>query len=299
LKILDGRRSSDDMRKNTAEAARALRRRGVRPCLAAILVGHNPASESYVANKRRSAEACGIVSKMYRLPGRTTQGALETLIDKLNRQRSVHGILLQLPLPDHLDEEKALERISPLKDVDGLHPENLGRLAASRPRFVPCTPKGVIHLLDFYKVPIEGREVVVVGRSRLVGRPLAFLLINRHATVTVCHSRTRRLAEVTRRADILVAAAGRKHLLSARYVRPGAVVVDVGIHVDQSKDGRKVFSGDVAPSVRKVASALSPVPGGVGPETVAQLLANTVVSASIHLTPRHARSFRLAHLHRL
>ena len=296
--ILDGRLSSAAMRADVTAAAAFLKKRGITPCLAAILVGHDPASESYVSNKRKVAQSCNIATELHRLPASTPLSGLISLIDRLNRRPGVNGILLQLPLSSHLDEEAALNRILPAKDVDGLHPENLGLLAGGHPRFVPCTPKGVVHLLDHYHIPIAGREVVVVGRSRLVGRPLALILLHRHATVTLCHSRTRRLAAVTRRADILIAAAGKKHLITPRHVRPGAVVVDVGIHVTQ-KDGRKLFTGDVSPAVRRHARALSPVPGGVGPETIAQLLANTVLAAARRLSPHDSRIFSRAHLHRL
>ena len=218
MRLLDGKKSSAALRADVAKAAEFLARRRIRPCLAAILVGRHPASESYVAGKRRAAEGCGIVTELHRLPGSTTPQKLNALIGKLNRNKSVHGILLQLPLPDHLDEDAAIRRIDPAKDIDGLHPENLGLLASGRPRFVPCTPRGVVHLLDYYKIPLEGRRAVIVGRSRLVGKPLALLLILRHATVTVCHSRTRNLAEVTRQADVLIAAAGKRHLI--RQVLP-------------------------------------------------------------------------------
>jgi len=299
LLILDGRASSSAMRDGVARAAAFLRSHGVRPCLAAVLVGRNPASESYVAGKRKAAAACGIDSCLYRLPQRVAQSKLSAILRRLNRAAAVHGILLQLPLPHHLDEDMAIDQISHRKDVDGLHPLNQGYLAAGRPAFVPCTPKGVMHLLDFHNIPIIGRRVVVVGRSRLVGRPLALLLVSRHATVTICHSRTRRMADITRQADILIVAAGKKHMLTSRHVRPGAVVVDVGIHVLRPAGRPARFSGDVAPSVRAVAGALSPVPGGVGPETVAQLLANTVRAAAGSLDPHAARTFEHSLLHRL
>lgn len=298
MKILDGRASSAAQRVAVTDAVSMIRRCGVRPRLDVVLVGNDPASESYVSGKQKAAQSCGIESRLHRLPASVPFPKLIALIDRLNRARFVHGILLQLPLPDGLDEDAAIYRISPLKDVDGLHPENLGLLAAGRRRFVSCTPKGIVHLLDYHGIGIDGREVVVVGRSRLVGRPLALLLIQRHATVTVCHTRTRRLASVTRRADILVVAAGRKHIITARHVRPGAVVVDVGIHVT-TVGGKKKFAGDVSPSVARVAGALSPVPCGVGPETVAQLLVNTALAAAQTLSPRHARSFRRTHLQRL
>lgn len=297
--LLDGKSSSSAQKACVTAAARALNRRGIQPCLAAILVGNNPASESYVGGKRRAAEACGIVSELFRLPASTAIASLIRLIQKLNRRKNVHGILLQLPLPSGLPEQTAIEAISPDKDVDGLHPRNLGNLAANRPVFVPCTPKGVLHLLDHHKISVEGKHVVVVGRSRLVGRPLALLLLVRNATVTICHSRTSDLKILTRQADILVAAAGKKHLIDASFVRRGAVVVDVGIHVETSVDGKKIFAGDVHPGVAKIAAALSPVPGGVGPETVAQLLANTILAASRQLNPRAKRNFDRTHLHRL
>lgn len=281
---LDGRLAAAALRAETARAAGRLRRRGVTPGLAVIQIGDDPASRVYIGQKRKACEALGFQFAWRHLPAHCTESALLRLIGRLNRDRAVHGILVQLPLPGHLDSERILRAIAPEKDVDGLHPENLGRLTRLRSLekaerdgwLLPCTPYGVIRLLRHYGVPLAGRRAVIVGRSALVGKPLALLLLASDATVTVCHSRTRRLADMTRTADILIAAVGKPGLITARHVRKGAVVVDVGIN---SVGGR--LKGDVVfPSVRRRAGAVSPVPGGVGPMTVAALLRNLVRAAS-------------------
>lgn len=249
---------------------------GVRPCLAVLLVGNFAPSRIYVAAKKRAADAVGIMTRDFVYPEGLDQAALRRLLDQLNRDPAVHGVLLQLPLPTGLDEDEAIEAIAPDKDVDGLTPTNLGRLLAGRPGLVPCTPAGCLALLDHYGAELKGAEAVVVGRSRLVGKPLAHLLLARHATVTMCHTRTRELAAHTRRADILCVAAGRARMITGDMVKEGAWVVDVGINRLESGElvGDVDFAG-VSPRVR----AITPVPGGVGPMTVAMLMRNTLEAA--------------------
>ncbi len=295
---LDGAAVARTIREEVAARAAALARQGVRPRLDVILVGDDPASAVYVRSKGRACERAGIDSTTHRLPADTPQAELEALIDRLNADPAVDGILVQLPLPAGLDTHRVLDRIDPTKDVDGFHPENVGLLVQGRPRFVPCTPAGILELLDREGIPIEGRRAVVVGRSDIVGKPMALLLLHRHATVTVCHSRTPDLAAVTRQADILVAAAGRLALIGPEHVAPGAVVIDVGIHrLTERTEVERLFPGDAARMawfeekgsvltgdvdfvrVAGLASAITPVPGGVGPLTIAMLLANTVTSA--------------------
>ncbi|HEY8486465.1 MAG TPA: bifunctional methylenetetrahydrofolate dehydrogenase/methenyltetrahydrofolate cyclohydrolase FolD [Limnochordales bacterium] len=273
-RILDGKALAARIRQEVAAQVQALQARTDRlPGLAVLLVGDDPASAIYVRNKRRACEEAGIRSWVYHLPADTPAQVLRERIDELNAREDVHGILLQLPLPGHLAAEEFLERIDPRKDVDGFHPVNVGRLASGRPYLVPCTPAGVLALLDHAGVPLEGARAVVVGRSTIVGRPTALLLLGRNATVTICHSRTRDLPAICREADVLVAAVGRPELVKGSWLRPGAVVVDVGIN--RLPDGRLV--GDVEfPSAQAVASAITPVPGGVGPMTVAMLLRNTL-----------------------
>lgn len=241
------------------------------PMLATVLVGNDPASETYVRHKIRDSEKVGISARDERMPGSSTTDEVLAAVDRLNRDDSVTAILVQLPLPEQIDPQRVIESIDPAKDVDGLHPYNTGRLAGGRPTVLPCTPAGVIHLLDRSAIPIQGREAVVVGRSNLVGRPVALLLLGRSATVTICHSHTADLAAACRRADILVTAAGRRALIGPDMVKPGAAVIDVGITV---VDGR--LFGDVDPEVESVAGWLTPVPGGVGPMTRAMLISNTM-----------------------
>jgi methylenetetrahydrofolate dehydrogenase (NADP+)/methenyltetrahydrofolate cyclohydrolase len=250
--------------------------RGVTPVLAVVLIGGDPASQVYVGHKRRAAEAVGIVSRDELHPEGTRQRELNDLLRRLSADPAVHGILLQLPLPKGLDEAEALGAIAPEKDVDGLHPMNLGRLLAGEPGVVPCTPSGCLEILDHYGAKLEGAEAVVVGRSRLVGKPLAQLLLARHATVTMCHTRTRNLAEHTRRADILCVAAGRPRMITGDMVKEGAWVIDVGVNrLDTGK-----LAGDVdLESVQGRAAGVTPVPGGVGLMTVAMLLKNTLAAA--------------------
>ena len=254
---------------------------GVQPTLAVILVGDDPASQIYVRNKKRAADDVGINARDYLFPQGCTQAELLETIAGINRDPSVHGVLLQLPLPKGMDEDQAVAAIAPEKDADGLHPTNLGQLLAGKPGPIPCTPAGCIEILDHYGIAIEGAEAVVVGRSRLVGKPLAQLLLARHATVTMCHTRTRDLAAHCRRADILCVAAGRPGVITADMVRDGAVVIDVG--VNRLPTGK--VTGDVQfDSVSPKARAITPVPGGVGPMTVAMLMRNTVRAARRQLT---------------
>ena len=275
--ILDGRVVADATLKALADRVSALGERGVAPGLATVLVGDDPASEVYVRNKRRTAARLGLVDHHHHLPGDSTQADVEGTIAALNGDPAVHGILLQLPLPDGLDGEAAVRWIDPAKDADGLHPLNLGRLMLDQPGVAPCTPSGVLRILDHHGIPTEGAHVVVVGRSFLVGRPLAVLMGGkaRNATVTLAHSRTRDLSAVCATADILVAAVGRPRLVGAQWVKPGATVIDVG--VNRTADG---LVGDVDfEAVVGVAGAITPVPGGVGPMTIAMLMENAVAAA--------------------
>jgi methylenetetrahydrofolate dehydrogenase (NADP+)/methenyltetrahydrofolate cyclohydrolase len=276
-KIIDGKEVSQHIRKEVAdEVLRLKEERGITPGLAAVLVGDNPASQIYVRNKRKACEEAGIYSDEYRLAEGTTEDELLSLIMKLNEDQRIHGILVQLPLPKQINETKILRAVSPLKDIDGFHPENVGFLVEGNPRFIPCTPHGIIKLLDYYKIEIQGKEAVVVGRSNIVGKPVSLLLLHRHATVTICHSRTKPLEEVTRRADILVAAMGRAKFITGNMVKEGVAVIDVGIN--RLDDGKLVGDVDFE-SVREKASYITPVPGGVGPMTIAMLLWNTLSSA--------------------
>jgi methylenetetrahydrofolate dehydrogenase (NADP+)/methenyltetrahydrofolate cyclohydrolase len=278
-RVLDGKAIAAAVRADVRRGAdELLRARGVRPGLVVVLVGEDPASQVYVRNKDKAAQEAGFAVRTERLPATTALVDLLALIDALNRDASIHGILVQLPLPRHLDAHVVVERIDPTKDVDGLHPANVAALALGRPGLRPCTPAGCLEILDRSEVALEGAEVVVVGRSMLVGKPFALLALERNATVTIAHSRTRELAATCGRADILVAAVGRPELVRGDWVKPGAVVVDVGIN--RLPDGRLV--GDVAHDEAAArASAITPVPGGVGPMTIAMLLANTLQSARL------------------
>jgi methylenetetrahydrofolate dehydrogenase (NADP+) / methenyltetrahydrofolate cyclohydrolase len=294
-KILDGKRVAQEIRNEVKERAKPLVARGIVPGLAAVLVGDDPASQLYVRSKTRACDEAGLSSEGVLLPGTTTREELRFKLDELNERNDVDGILLQLPLPDHLDSEEFLDRIRPDKDVDGFHPVNVGRLVQNRPAPRPCTPAGVMELLKREGIELKGKRAVVVGRSEIVGKPMAMLLLHEHATVTVCHSRTRDLAAVTREAEILVAAIGRPAILRREFIGPGAVVIDVGMNRAESEDqvrdyfgddaGRlEVFRkngstlvGDVHPAAAmELASAFTPVPGGVGPLTIAMLLSNTL-----------------------
>jgi len=280
-RIIDGRALATRVRERITEEAAALKAsHGVTPGLAAVLVGDDPASQTYVGMKHRATEAVGMRSRQHLLPAATTQAELLALIDELNADDAIDGILVQLPLPDHLDAREVQRRVAPEKDVDALNPVTAGLLANGEPTFLACTPAGVLELLDDAGVECAGAEIVIVGRSTLVGRPLSIMLTlkGRDATVTVAHSRTRDLASVCRRADVLVVAAGVRGLVTAEMVRPGAVVIDVG--TNRTEDGALV--GDVDfDTVAAVAGAITPVPGGVGPMTVTMLLANTLKAAKL------------------
>ncbi len=274
--LIDGKKISKDIKDETKEKVAALLEKGIETSLAVILVGNDPASSVYVANKKKACEYTGIRSLSYELPEETTEEELLKLIDELNADKTVNGILVQLPLPKHINEDAVIKRISPDKDVDGFHPESVGRLSIGERGFQSCTPAGVIQLLKRSDIKIEGAECVVVGRSNIVGKPMAMLLIRENGTVTVCHSRTKDLREVTKRADILVVAIGKPEFIDASYVKEGAVVIDVGIH----RKGEKKLCGDVDfASVEPVCSKITPVPGGVGPMTIAMLMNNCYEAA--------------------
>jgi methylenetetrahydrofolate dehydrogenase (NADP+)/methenyltetrahydrofolate cyclohydrolase len=275
-KILDGRTAAAEVRSEVASEVAGLRELGVPVRLDVILVGDDPASITYVASKERDSEEVGIESRVHRFSAGVSQEELAGLVARLNEDTAVSGYFIQLPLPEGLDSMPLISSITPSKDVDGLSPESVGRLAVGLPSLLPCTPHGVLQLLRRNGIELSGHEAVVVGRSNLVGKPLAQLLLRENATVTLCHSRTRNLPEVTRRADILVVAAGKREMIGAEHVREGAVVVDVGIH--RKQEGGLV--GDVRfDEVEQRASWISPVPGGVGPMTRAMLLHNTVMAA--------------------
>ena len=298
-RILDGTKIANDIRSEVAAEVKALTSAGVRPGLAVILVGHNPASEVYVRGKVKASEEVGVYSEQHTPPEAATTAELLTLVEDLNRRDEIDGILVQLPLPPHVDSKKVLMAVDPAKDVDGFHPVNVGLLSTQRPGLVPCTPAGVIEILKRSEIPISGQEAVVVGRSDIVGKPAAMLLLNASATVTVCHSKTRDLWSVCRRADILIAAIGRAGMITRDFVKPGATVIDVGMNtVTDEAEFRRFFAGntkreenfhkkgstlmgDVHPDVAEVAGALTPVPGGVGPLTIAMLMFNTVKAAKM------------------
>ncbi|GIW79669.1 MAG: bifunctional protein FolD [Gemmatales bacterium] len=288
MHLLDGKQLAATIREETAQAVEEfVSRHGKRPGLAAVLVGDDPASHIYVKNKRKACEKVGMASWLHSLPASTPQAELLQLVQKLNQDPQVHGILVQLPLPKHIDEATVVRAVSPLKDVDGFGPENLGLLAAGHPRYLPCTPHGCQQLLLRNNIEIDGANVVIVGRSNIVGKPLALILMQKakgaNATVTVCHSRTRDIPHWTRQADIVVVAIGRPRFLTADMIRPGAVVIDVGIN--RLEDGSLVGDVDFEP-VAKIASAITPVPGGVGPMTIAMLLHNTLCAARLQIEQR-------------
>ena len=275
--IIDGKAISAQIKDECKEMVAKLKAEGKEVCLAVIQVGNDPASSVYVGNKKKACDYIGAKSLAYELKEETTNEELLELIDKLNNDDSVNGILVQLPLPRHLNEDEVLKRINPDKDVDGFHPVNVGRLSIGEKGFVSCTPEGIIQLLKRSNVDIEGKECVVIGRSNIVGKPMAMLMLRENATVTICHSRTKDLKEVTKRADILIVAIGKPKMIDASYVKEGAVVIDVGIHrVDPNS---KKLCGDVDyDSVEPIASKITPVPGGVGPMTIAMLMNNLVNS---------------------
>ena len=276
-KIIDGKAISAQIRSEIkAETEAFAKKHGKRPGLAVIIVGTDPASQVYVRNKRRACEEVGFYSEAYELPAETTQEELEALVDKLNADDNIHGILCQLPLPKHLDENGVILRIDPKKDVDAFHPYNVGKIMIGDYDFLPCTPAGVMALLERSGIDVKGKECVVVGRSNIVGKPQAMLLLHAHGTVTICHSRTKDLADVCRRADILVAAIGKADFFTADMVKEGAVVIDVGMN--RREDGK--LTGDVNfAEVEPKASYITPVPGGVGPMTITMLMQNTLTAA--------------------
>ncbi len=297
--ILDGTKIAAQIRAEVGEEVKQLTADGFRPGLAVVLVGHNPASEIYVRSKVKACQELGMLSEKHTPPETVTTEELLALIDDLNRRDEIDGILVQLPLPSQVDSKKVLLAVSPEKDVDGFHPMNVGYLSTQRPGLVPCTPAGVIEILKRSNIPIAGAEAVVVGRSDIVGKPVAMLLTNANATVTICHSKTHDLPGVCRRADILVAAIGRAGMITPDYVKPGATVIDVGMNKitdpaefaqffagDAKREAsfaknRSTLIGDVDPKVAQVAGAITPVPGGVGPLTIAMLMSNTVKAAKL------------------
>jgi methylenetetrahydrofolate dehydrogenase (NADP+)/methenyltetrahydrofolate cyclohydrolase len=313
--ILDGNRIAAEIRAEVAAEVKSLTAAGMRPGLAVILAGHNPASEIYVRGKVKSSEEVGIYSEQLTPPDTISTAELLELVLQLNRRDEIDGILVQLPLPAQVDSKKILMAVDPGKDVDGFHPVNVGFLSTQRPGLVPCTPAGIMEILKRSNIPVAGQEAVVVGRSDIVGKPTAMLLINGNATVTVCHSKTRDLPGVCRRADIVVAAFGRAGMITRDFVKPGATVIDVGMNkvTDRAEFDRlfagnakreesfrtkgSALAGDVHPAVAEVAGAITPVPGGVGPLTIAMLMSNTVKAAKMRrgsrlpaLAAEHGRS---------
>ncbi len=277
--LMDGKAVSAKVRQSVLLETERLRENGIVVGIAVIIVGENPASQIYVRNKHRACESCGIESFSYELPEETTEQELLELIEKLNYDDRVDGILVQLPLPKQIDEKKIILAIRTDKDVDAFHPENVGRIVSGDYRFLPCTPAGVMTILDEYGIDPEGKHAVVIGRSNIVGKPQALLLLHKNATVTVCHSKTADLAEITRRADILVSAVGKAKFVKANMVKPGAVVVDVGMN----RDEKGKLCGDVDfDEVAPIAGFITPVPGGVGPMTIATLMQNTLTAAKLH-----------------
>lgn len=276
-KLIDGKQISAQIRAEIKEETAAFaKERGYLPGLAVVIVGENPASQVYVRNKARACEEVGFYSEVHELPTETTQETLNALVDRLNEDEKIHGILVQLPLPGHLDETEVLFRINPAKDVDAFHPYNVGKIMIGDYDFLPCTPAGVMALLERSGIDPAGRKCVVIGRSNIVGKPMAMLLLHANGTVTICHSRTKDLAAVCREADILVVAIGRADFVGADMVKPGAVVIDVGMN--RREDGK--LTGDVNfAEVEPIASAITPVPGGVGPMTITMLLKNTLTAA--------------------
>ena len=272
-KIIDGKKISAEIKEELKEQVAQLKLAGVEGALAVIQVGNDPASGVYVRNKKKACEYIGIHSKAFELPEETTQKELLELIEKLNEDEAVNGILVQLPVPAHIDEKTIINAISPLKDVDGFHPKSVGSLMIGQPGFVSCTPAGIIELLRRSKVKMDGANCVIVGRSNIVGKPMAFLMLRENATVTVTHSHTKDLKDICKNADILIVAIGKKEFITGDYIKPGAVVIDVGIHRDENNK----LSGDVKyDEAEEIASMITPVPGGVGPMTIAMLMHNCV-----------------------
>ena len=277
-KIIDGKAVSASVKEAVAKEAAALKEKGILVGLAVVIVGNDPASRVYVNNKKKACAACGIESYEYALPEETTEEELLALVEKLNGDPAVNGILVQLPLPRQIDEHRIIEAISPKKDVDAFHAVNVGKIMIGDFDFLPCTPSGCMDLIDSTGVPVEGKRCVVIGRSNIVGKPMAMLLLHRNGTVTICHSKTKNLKEICREADILVAAVGRANFVTADMVKEGAVVIDVGMN--RLENGK--LCGDVDfEGVSKVAGWITPVPGGVGPMTIATLMRNTLTAAKL------------------
>ncbi|MBQ5431792.1 MAG: bifunctional methylenetetrahydrofolate dehydrogenase/methenyltetrahydrofolate cyclohydrolase FolD [Lachnospiraceae bacterium] len=277
-KIIDGKKISADIKEEIRVEVSALKEQGREVTLAVVLVGEDPASQVYVRNKKKACEFVGIRSLSYELPASTTQEELLLLVEKLNRDDSVNGILVQLPLPGHIDEDEVIRAIDPKKDVDGFHPMSVGALSIGQPGYVSCTPAGIIQLLKRSDIELDGKNCVIIGRSNIVGKPMAMLMLRENATVTVTHSHTKNLKEITREADILIVAIGKTKFITADYVKEGAVVIDVGM--DRDENGK--LCGDVDfDSVEKVAQAITPVPGGVGPMTIAMLMKNCLTSLEL------------------
>lgn len=278
--IIDGKKISAEIKEEAKQKVLELNSKGVSVGLAVVLVGNNAASKVYVNNKKKACEACSIKSFEYLLPEETTREELLSLVDKLNSDSEVDGILVQLPLPSHLDEKEVINAISPLKDVDAFHPVNVGKIMIGDYTFAPCTPSGIIELIERSGIELSGKNCVVIGRSNIVGKPMSMLLLHKNATVTICHSRTKNLSEVTKQADIIVAAVGRAKFVTADMVKEGAVVIDVGIN--RMEDGK--LCGDVDfEAVSPKCSYITPVPGGVGPMTIAVLMQNTVRAAELKI----------------
>ena len=275
---MDGKMVSAKVRGSVLEEVNKLKEQGVRPGLAVIIVGEDPASQVYVRNKERACEECGFYSEKYALPEETTQEQLLELIEELNHNPRIDGILCQLPVPKHIDDQAIIDAISPEKDVDAFHPVNVGKIMVGNFDFLPCTPAGVMQLLEEYGIDPQGKNCVVIGRSNIVGKPMSMLLLHKHGTVTICHSRTKNLKEVCAQADILVAAVGKADFVTADMVKEGATVIDVGMN---RKDGK--LCGDVCfDEVNEKAAYLTPVPGGVGPMTITMLMKNTLKAAKLH-----------------
>ena len=277
--IIDGKRISSEIKEELKKEVESLRAQGRQCCLAVIQVGNDPASSVYVGNKKKACAYIGIESQAYELPAETMEEELLSLIEKLNQDEKVHGILCQLPLPEHINEDRVIAAISPKKDVDGFHPQNVGALVIGQPGFVSCTPAGIIQLLKRSQIEISGKHCVIVGRSNIVGKPMALLMLRENATVTVCHSKTKGLLEICKEADILIVAMGKPRYIGAEYVKEGAVVIDVGIHRDENNK----LCGDVKyDEVAPKASYITPVPGGVGPMTIAMLMHNCVKAMKLY-----------------
>lgn len=276
--LIDGKKISNEMKEELKIKVEELKKDGIEVTLAVIQVGNDPASSVYVGNKKKACEFIGIKSEAFELPEETTEEELLSLIDELNQRADINGILVQLPLPKHIDEDKVISSIDVRKDVDGFHPQNVGALSIGQKGYVSCTPAGIIELIKRSGISIEGKECVVLGRSNIVGKPMALLLLRENGTVTICHSKTKDLKEVTRRADILVVAIGKPNFITKEYVKNGAVVIDVGIHRDENNK----LCGDVDfDEVKDITSAITPVPGGVGPMTIAMLMYNCVASVQM------------------